>query len=52
MKQYHEALELLTNKFSFSSSSEIIEMKKNLNQKLEEQNEMIESNLIIINTQA
>ena len=45
MKQFSEALEILTNQFSFSTSAEIIEMKINFNQKLEEQNEMIKSKL-------
>lgn len=46
MKQYDCALELLTSKFSFSTSLDIMEMKKDLNEKLEEQNLMIESKLI------
>jgi hypothetical protein len=45
MKQYNEALEILSNQFSFSKSSEILEMKKDLNKKLEEQNELIESKI-------
>ena len=44
MKQYSEALEILANEFSFSTSDEIMDMKKDLNGKLEEQNDMIESN--------
>jgi hypothetical protein len=47
MKQYPEALEILNEKFSFSTESEILEIKKDLNQKLEEQNTMIESNKLI-----
>jgi len=43
MKQYSEALNILANEFIFSKSSEILEIKKDLNKKLEEQNEMIES---------
>lgn len=43
MQQYSEALDLLSNQFSFSSSQEVIEMKKSQNTKLEEQNNLIES---------
>ena len=43
MQQFSEALELLSNQFSFSSSPEILELKKLLNGKLEEQNSLIES---------
>ena len=45
MKQFSEALEILTEEFSFSDSEEIIEMKKDINKKLEEQNEMTESKI-------
>lgn len=44
MKQFSDALEILTNEYGFSTSEEIMEMKKDLNMKLEEQNDMIESN--------
>ena len=43
MQQYKEGLELLSEQFSFSKDSEIIEMKKSLNSKLEQQNNLIES---------
>lgn len=46
MQQYKEGLELLSEQFSFSKDSEIIEMKKSLNSKLEQQNNLIESKLI------
>jgi len=43
MQQYNEALDLISNQFTFSSSQEVIDMKKSLNVKLEEQNNLIES---------
>lgn len=43
MQQYSEALELLSNQFTLSTSQEVLEMKKSLNAKLEEQNNLIES---------
>lgn len=43
MQQYNEALNILSEKFSFASDNEIIQMKKTLNTKLEEQNLLIES---------
>ena len=47
MQQYSEALDLLSNQFSFSISPEVIELKKLLNDKLEEQNNLIESKIIL-----
>jgi len=49
MHQYSEALDLLTNQFTLSSSPEVIELKKTLNIKLEEQNHLIESKKIMDN---
>lgn len=43
MKQYSEALEILNEKYSFSTSLDIMDLKKDLNLKLEEQNEMMKS---------
>ena len=43
MQQYTEALNILSEKFSFAADNEIIQMKKTLNTKLEEQNLLIES---------
>ena len=48
MQQYSEALDLLSNQFTFSSSQEVIDLKKSLNAKLEEQNNLIESKNIFI----
>ncbi len=45
MQQYNEALDLLSSQFPFSSAQEVIEMKKLLNNKLEEQNILIESKI-------
>ena len=41
MKQYSEALEILSEEFICSTSEEILDIKKELNKLLEEQNEMI-----------
>ena len=43
MQQFSEALDILSNQFSFSSSIEVMDKKKCLNAKLEEQNNLIES---------